>query len=233
MMDILQLIRYRGVPSRESLQSVDKILRPIVMYDFSRYLPMLDQLAAGLSSFGVMDALRENRLIMEALFVAKHSKYYMPTTDQFLDGIYAVFSEDGSNRKDKEVDVHKFFCDFVQDTDGLEEQETNGLITLGELHKFITGCEKIPPLGLPKRISVKFKHGCMERCKCRPTASTCDLSITLPVHNYESYIQFKESIDSALIEASFQQFYHYLLEQDSPCLLNVQANKIKYQELLE
>ena len=78
--------------------------------------------------------------------------------------------------------------------------ETNGLNTLSELHKFITGCERIPPLGLPKRIAVKFKHGCMEKCKCRPTASTCDLSITLPVHYHDNYNQFKESIDSALIE---------------------------------
>ncbi|CAB3978943.1 G2 M phase-specific E3 ubiquitin- ligase-like [Paramuricea clavata] len=200
MMDVLQLIHYRGVPSRETLQSVDNILRPIVMYDFSRYLPMLDQLTAGLSSFGVMDAVKENRVIMEALFVAKHSTCFVPTTDQFLDGIDAAFSEDGSNRKDKEVDIHKFFCDFVQDTDALQEQESNGLNTLSELHKFITGCERIPPLGLPKRISVKFKHGCIERCRCRPTASTCDLSITLPVHYHDNYSQFKESMDSALIE---------------------------------
>jgi hypothetical protein len=94
------------------------------MYDFSRYLPMLDQFTAGLSSFGVMDAVKENRVIMEALFVAKHSTCFVPTTDQFLDGIDAAFSEDGSNRKDKEVDIHKFFCDFVQDTDALQEQGT-------------------------------------------------------------------------------------------------------------
>ena len=57
--------------------------------------------------------------------------------------------------------------------------ESNGLNTLSELQKFITGCKGVPPLRLPKRITVKFKHGCMERCRCRPTASTCDLSVTL------------------------------------------------------
>ena len=78
--------------------------------------------------------------------------------------------------------------------------ESNGLNTLSELHKFITGCERVLPLGLPKHITVKFKHDCMERCRCRPTASTCDLSVTLPVHYHDNYSEFKESIDSALVE---------------------------------
>ena len=77
---------------------------------------------------------------------------------------------------------------------------TNRLNRLSELYKFITGCKRIPPLGLPKRITVKFKHGCVERCRCRPTASTCDISITLPVHYHDNYSQFKEYITSALIE---------------------------------
>lgn len=38
-----------------------------------------------------MDAVKENRVIMEALFVAKHSTCFVPTTDQFLDGIDAAF----------------------------------------------------------------------------------------------------------------------------------------------
>ena len=79
--------------------------------------------------------------------------------------------------------------------------QVNGMFNpLCILHKFITGSEHIPPLGLPKKITAKFKHGCPERCKCQPTASTCDLSITLPVHYHEDYNKFKESIDSALVE---------------------------------
>ena len=98
------------------------------MYDFARYIPMLDQLTTGLSSFGVIDAVKENRVIMEPLFVAKHSTYFVPTTDQFLDDTDAAFREDGSNRKEKEVDIHKFFCDFVQDTDDTLQQGTTYII---------------------------------------------------------------------------------------------------------
>jgi hypothetical protein len=53
---------------------------------------------------------------------------------------------------------------------------------LPKLLQFITGSKAVPPLGLPKGITVKFKHGCPATCKCRPTSSTCDLSITCPVH---------------------------------------------------
>lgn len=74
-----------------------------------------------------------------------------------------------------------------------------GLNTLRELHKFISGVESIPPLGLPDRITVKFRHGCQLHCKCRPTASTCDPSITLPVH-YSDANDFRESMLSALTE---------------------------------
>ena len=105
--------------------------RPIVLYDFARHLPMLDQFATGLSSFGVLDVMKQNRPIMEALFVAKHSNFFVPITDKFLDRIDAEFSEDGSNRKDKEVDIHKFFCDFVQDTDCLPEQ---GICNIDRFH---------------------------------------------------------------------------------------------------
>ncbi len=40
----------------------------------------------------------------------------------------------------------------------------------------------MPPLGYPKKFSAQFVHGCLENCQCRPTVSTCDLSINLPVH---------------------------------------------------
>ena len=44
-----------------------------------------------------------------------------------------------------------------------------------------------------------FKHFCMSDCKCRPTASTCDPSINLPVH-YRDMPAFEEVMTSALEE---------------------------------
>ena len=72
--------------------------------------------------------VKKNRVIMKPLFVAKHSTYFVPTTDQFLGDTNVVFSEDGSNHKEKEVDINKFFCDFMQDTDGTQQQGTACII---------------------------------------------------------------------------------------------------------
>lgn len=68
------------------------------------------------------------------------------------------------------------------------------------LLQFITGTKSVPPLGFPNAISVKFKHGCFEGCKCRPISSIRDLSITLPVH-YEA-LEFQLIMNSALTECA-------------------------------
>ena len=86
------------------------------MFDFAKHLPMMDQLINGLGWFGVIDAATENKVVMEAIFVAKHSINF---ADQFLDNIDGDFSEDGSNHKEREIDIFKFFCDFLQDFDEL------------------------------------------------------------------------------------------------------------------
>ncbi len=54
--------------------------------------------------------------------------------------------------------------------------------SLPKLLQFITGTMAFPPLGFSKAMTAKFKHGCPSMCRCRPTSSTCDLSITLPTH---------------------------------------------------
>ena len=55
-------------------------------------------------------------------------------------------------------------------------------LTVGDIFKFITGSKSLPPLGLPNKLTVLFKHDCVKDCRCRPTASTCALSMTIPVH---------------------------------------------------
>lgn len=53
--------------------------------------------------------------------------------------------------------------------------------------KYLTGSERIPPLGLPPCINIEFKHNCKPSkegtvCNCLPVVSTCAMRITLPVH---------------------------------------------------
>ena len=108
MMDVLQIIHFRGRMFS---------FRAIAMYDFAKYLPMLDQVIFGLNSFDVMDAVKRNQSVMESLFVEKYAAKFLPTANSLLDEIIADFSEDGSNLKIKEIDTFKFFCDLLQDCD--------------------------------------------------------------------------------------------------------------------
>lgn len=48
--------------------------------------------------------------------------------------------------------------------------------------KWMTGSKSIPPLGFPKKYSVHFVHDCPVGCRCRPTVSTCDVALKIPVH---------------------------------------------------
>ena len=51
-----------------------------------------------------------------------------------------------------------------------------------DLVKWMTGSSQIPPLGFPKKVMVEFVHSCLQGCCCRPTTSTCDITIKLPIH---------------------------------------------------
>ena len=71
-----------------------------------------------------------------------------------------------------------------------------------DLIKWMTGASQIPPLGFPKKFTVEFVHGCTAGCCCRPTASTCDITIKLPVHiNTEQNME--DMITSAVKESLF------------------------------
>ena len=65
------------------------------------------------------------------------------------------------------------------------------LVVFKDLHCVATtedvsmGTSSIPNLGLPGKLKVLLKYWCRNSnqiCKCKPTVSTCALSLTLPVH---------------------------------------------------
>ncbi len=68
-----------------------------------------------------------------------------------------------------------------------------------KLYRFITGSKTVTPLGAEKHIILKFIHECPAQCKCRPTAATCDPSITFPMH-YNDTKDFEQALDTALEE---------------------------------
>ncbi|CAB4032540.1 G2 M phase-specific E3 ubiquitin- ligase-like [Paramuricea clavata] len=146
--------------------------------------------------------IKQNKDAMKYLFTM--SDTFVPSVDYMLDHIHGEFSEEGSNMKTNEIDIYKYLNDYIEDIgfsaspdDGTDIENT--ATTLSKLYRFITGTSTVPPCGLPKDITVKFKHDCDDKCRCRPTASTCNISFTLPLH-YANYLDFKECVSSALVE---------------------------------
>ncbi|PFX24927.1 hypothetical protein AWC38_SpisGene10459 [Stylophora pistillata] len=117
MMDILQMVGYRGVPSKETLSSVPEIQRSFVITGIARTLTCIDQMITGLASFGALDYIRSHKNVMKPLFTLDGARHFQPTPELFIEGLNVLFSEEGSNHKACEKDVFKNFCEFVQDLD--------------------------------------------------------------------------------------------------------------------
>ena len=133
-------------------------------------LSSLVKLEEGLKTYGLLKSIREGPDMWRPVFVSG----CMPsvTATNFLNELVVNFSL-SDVKKQQEIDVFYHFTNFIQSLDsaGLEK-------TL----KWAVGASSIPPLGLPRKISVQFLHGCTPGCRCHPTTSTCDLRITIPTH---------------------------------------------------
>ena len=79
-------------------------------------------------------------------------------------------------------------------------------LAVADFLKWLTGSCNYPPLGFPKKIRCQFLHGCPGSCKCRPTTSTCDLVLTLPVH-----LNTEEEIGCIMTSALTDRFGFTLL----------------------
>ena len=74
-------------------------------------------------------------------------------------------------------------------------------INLHDILQFITGTPSIPCLGFQQKLRVNFVHDCQKlrdkECNCKLTASTCDLSLNLPIH-IKSITEMRQSMTEAV-----------------------------------
>lgn len=85
------------------------------MYEFSSKMPMLDQMVEGLRSFGMLGCIKQNAKLLEQVFTS--SATFSVHAELFLENIVGNFSEAGSNYKEVEINIFKFFSDYVEDCD--------------------------------------------------------------------------------------------------------------------
>ena len=70
-------------------------------------------------------------------------------------------------------------------------------ITMQTFLQWCTGSKEVPPLDFPKELKALFVHGCVRNFMCRPSTSTCDVLVKLPVH-IASEQQMTELLVSAI-----------------------------------
>ncbi|KAJ7354872.1 hypothetical protein OS493_029427 [Desmophyllum pertusum] len=176
ILEVLEKIGYQGVPQRESVLTAQGILRSICVKDqLSVWLPQLMQLEEGLNVCGLLNAIQQYPDVWKPVFQA--GELFQVSAEKFLDEAEVQYSS-SQFKKEKEMDTYKAFCDAIQmlEDGGIAE------LAMCDFLKWLTGTRSMPPLGFPKKFAVRFVHGCMAGCQCRPSASTCDLVLKLPVH---------------------------------------------------
>ncbi|XP_035986167.1 uncharacterized protein LOC105921034 [Fundulus heteroclitus] len=179
-------------------------MRAIVLHSTMRLVPMLDQLRKGLQLYGLLEVMKTHPDLCLPMFV--------PREDGRVDAAFVLercqprFSEMGSVRYSREVNIMNFFQDFLQNIEDCEEQDGQNedpqQLTVGKLMQWITGQAHKPVLPSEKKdffISVKFYHDCdSSHTICFPVVCACSRTITFPVAHLATLNEFSENMKAAI-----------------------------------
>ena len=91
------------------------LYRSLLIADVSKILTLIDQLITGLEVFGLLAKIRKHGKVMEPLFTLQGAANFVLTSGILLDHLSVECSPEGSNKKVLEIDVNKFFCDYIQE----------------------------------------------------------------------------------------------------------------------
>lgn len=146
---------------------------------------MILQIMEGLKVYGLLSAVQRNPEMWRPVFVKEFEPELTPTA---LSEEFEAVYNDSQLIREKESDVFYHFSTVV---DSMEVKELKAFL------QWAIGSPSIPPLGLPRKVKITFLGGCNPACRCRPTASTCDLRVSLPLH-LDTFEEMKEILMSAL-----------------------------------
>uniref|UniRef100_A0A8C6SX85 HECT domain-containing protein n=1 Tax=Neogobius melanostomus TaxID=47308 RepID=A0A8C6SX85_9GOBI len=165
----------------------------------TRLIPMLDQLRKGLQLYDLLRVINMNCCRSE------HLAFFQVDAIFIIQKCRPEYSEKGSVRYTREVNVMNFFQDFLQ----AEVEDDQKKLTVGRVMQWITGQGHKPCLPSEKaefQISVRFNHDCDSfHTICFPTVSACSRTITFPVVHLNTLSEFKHVMNTALMYG--QSFY--------------------------
>ena len=112
-LETLDSIGYKGVPSKVTIDTKKSILRSIFLKSKERMIPFVEQLVHGMQLYDLLSKIRQKPLVSLKLFSITENIFEW-TYQEFCVSISPEYSEDGSNYKNKEIDVFKMFLDAME-----------------------------------------------------------------------------------------------------------------------
>lgn len=102
--------------------------RSLVIARIAKTLTVMDQLIVGMQTFHfLLEYMKKNERLMQPIFTIESKETFKSTSDIVLGALKPEFSDDGSNLKAEEIDIHKNFCDYVQDLEMTEGEKMSKL----------------------------------------------------------------------------------------------------------
>ena len=156
---------------------------------FGRVQPALESFKKGLSTLGVLEALKANHDAFHPVFCKIHEEISSDT----LTSLFVVKTNPvGSTKAITESLVLSRWNDYLQD---IEEGEDS--ITLNDILFFATGCKTLPPRKISPIIEFLHELEAWGEQSRFPTANTCANTLRLPVV-HASYETFKADMTFAI-----------------------------------
>ncbi|XP_035986774.1 uncharacterized protein LOC105924050 isoform X1 [Fundulus heteroclitus] len=194
------------------------ITQAINLHAKLRLVPILSQLREGLRLYGLNEVLKYHEDLCEQLFVPGHLKKV--DADFLVLALSPNFSEEGSVRREREMQVINFLQDFLQNLEDKEdcteeekiqnEQEDEPGTTGREQSvraflQWATGQAHVPLIESEKeafKIIINFDHDCESRYgphrQCYPTVNACAVALTFPTRHFVTYHDFENLLTEAI-----------------------------------
>ena len=96
--------------------------RSLVISGMSQMLGMMDQLTSGLVSFGVVQQIKQHTEVMASMLTLEGAANFKLTSDIMLNNLTVEFSPE-RNKKFPEMNVHKYYRDYVQEVETREGKD--------------------------------------------------------------------------------------------------------------
>uniref|UniRef100_A0A7M5X552 HECT domain-containing protein n=2 Tax=Clytia hemisphaerica TaxID=252671 RepID=A0A7M5X552_9CNID len=157
---------------------------------------LVNQITEGMKFYDALPIIKSNKEIFRPVFT--NSTLFEWTYETVYPMLVPDYrGEIGSNKRKMEIDTYKVFLVFLETA----FKDESSKIKPTQIMATVTGCETVPPLGLPLKITIDFATDCKpspdgKPCDCLPVFSTCALSILIPTHT-KTLEKMEESFDKA------------------------------------